>query len=152
MLPKKILFCTDFSENSLPARAVAKEYAKAFDASLVVVHVVNTSKIGYPAFQQDVPFDQQAVLKSVEESVIDALDEVAEDCRKVLPDVITYYRMGIPATEIVSFANEESVGLLVLGTHGWTGITHLVMGSTAENVVRTASCPVLTVRSEEDSG
>jgi universal stress protein A len=151
MLPKKILFCTDFSENSLPACELAKEYAKAFGAGLIVVHVVNTSRMGYPAFQQDVPFDQQAVLKSVEESVTGALDEVAEDCRKMVNSVEAYYRMGIPATEIVSFAKEESVDLLVLGTHGWTGITHLVMGSTAENVVRTAGCPVLTVRSGEPS-
>ena len=46
--------------------------------------------------------------------------------------------------------NEESVDLIVMGTHGWTGFKHLILGSTAENVVRTAKCPVLTVKSSSD--
>jgi universal stress protein A len=148
MLPKKIMFCTDFSDNSRPAREIAKEYADAFGADLIVLHVVNISKIGYPAFQQGVIYDQQVVLQNIEESVVKALDEIAEDCSKSVSEVQTYYRMGIPASEAVAFAKEEAVDLLVLGTHGWTGFKHLVLGSTAENVVRTASCPVLTVRSE----
>jgi len=61
--------------------------------------------------------------------------------------VNTFSRMGIPANEIVRLADEESMELIVMGTHGWTGFKHLVLGSTAENVVRSANCPVLTVKS-----
>jgi universal stress protein A len=58
----------------------------------------------------------------------------------------------VPAIEIVRLANEESVDLIVMGTHGWTGIRHLIVGSTAENVVRSAICSVLVVRSEPKTG
>ncbi len=61
----------------------------------------------------------------------------------------TLSRIGIPANEIVRLVEEESIDLIVMGTHGWTGFKHLILGSTAENVVRTAKCPVLTVKSSE---
>jgi nucleotide-binding universal stress UspA family protein len=147
MAPKKVMFCTDFSENSANARELAKEYAAAFNAELIVLHVINVSQLGYPAFQQGVPFDQQAVIKAVEDSVTKALEEVAQDCGQVIENVDTAYLMGNPPTEIVGFAEEQAVELVVIGTHGWTGLKHLVLGSVAENVVRTCPCPVLTVRS-----
>ena len=56
MIPKKILFCTDFSENSLPAKSYAVDFAKAFNSSLSILHVVNSSRLGYPAFEAGVPF------------------------------------------------------------------------------------------------
>lgn len=147
MTPRKILLCTDFSENSRPARQYALEFAVKFDAKLIILHVVNSSRLGYPAFEVGVPFDLQAVLKAIEESVQKNFAEIGEDCRKAVKDVETASRIGVPANEIVRFADEESVDLIVMGTHGWTGLKHLVLGSTAENVVRTAACPVLTVRS-----
>ncbi len=149
MAIKKIMFCTDFSENSMSARKLAIEYAEAFGASVVVLHVVNVSQLGYPAFQQGVPFDQQAVLKAVEESVIKALDQSAQEFGQRVKEVETAYLMGNPPSEIVRYAKDQSVDLIVIGTHGWTGLKHLVLGSVAENVVRTSHCPVLTVRSSE---
>jgi len=69
MVPKKILLCTDFSENSRPAREVAIDYAQAFGAGLVILHVVNSSRLGFPAFEMAVPVNVQEVLKAIEESV-----------------------------------------------------------------------------------
>lgn len=150
MIPKKILFCTDFSENSTKARQCAIEYARAFDAHLMILHVVNTSQIGYPSVEgKSVPLDIRSTVESIQESVDRALGMLAEECGKTVKEVTTWSRVGVPATEIVRIAVDEAVGLIVMGTHGWTGFKHLIMGSTAENVVRTADCPVLTVKSTD---
>lgn len=151
MIPKKILFCTDFSENSESARECAIDYARAFGANLLVLHVVNSSRLGYPAFEAGVPFDLQGVLLNIEAAVKKAFDEVQQELGEQLQNVATFSRVGVPSAEIKKFAEENSIDLIVMGTHGWTGFRHLILGSTAENVVRTAKCPVLTVKSSEDS-
>jgi universal stress protein A len=147
MLPRKILLCTDFSDNSKPARKYAVDYAKAFNAELMIFHVINSSRIGYPSLEEGIPVDIRSALSDIQQSVEKALDFVASECRKEVGQVQTSVRIGTPAREIVRFAEEESVDLIVTGTHGWTGFKHLIMGSTSENVVRTARCPVLTVKS-----
>ncbi len=147
MLPQKILLCTDFSDNSKPARQHAIDYARAFDAELTILHVINSSRIGYPSLEEGIPVDIRSALSDIQQSVERALSLIATECRKDLSRVETSVRIGAPASEIVSFAEEESINLIVMGTHGWTGFKHLMMGSTAANVVRTARCPVLTVKS-----
>ena len=150
MIPKKILFCTDFSENSRPALEYALDYAKTFGAELLILHIINSSQIGYPSLEEGVPVDVRSALDSIQQSVSKALDLIAKECSGVTT-VSAHSRVGSPAFEIVRFADENSAGLIVMGTHGWTGFKHLIMGSTAENVVRTADCPVLTVRSARKS-
>jgi universal stress protein A len=152
MIPKKILFCTDFSENSLPARQYAVDFAKAFEAELIILHVVNSSRLGFPAFEPGVPFDLQQVLLGIEESVQKAFEVISEELKNSVTKITTVSRIGIPANEITRLVEEENVDLIIMGTHGWTGFKHLILGSTAENVVRTALCPVLTVKSNEDVG
>jgi universal stress protein A len=152
MVPQKILFSTDFSENSIAARECAVDYAEGFGAELVILHVINSSQIGYPSLEEGVPLDIRSALEGIQQSVDKALELIGTDCRKVLESVSACSRIGIPASEIVRFARDEKMDLIVMGTHGWTGIKHLIMGSTAENVVRTASCPVLTVRSSQKPG
>jgi universal stress protein A len=147
MIPKKILFCTDFSDNSKPARQHAKDYANAFEAELMIFHVINSARIGYPSLEEGVPVDIRSALSDIQQSVEKALNLIATECRKELAQVQTSVRIGTPVREIVRFSEEESIQLIVMGTHGWTGFKHLIMGSTAENVVRTALCPVLTVKS-----
>jgi len=147
MTPKRILLCTDFSENSEPAAQAAMDYARAFSAELMIIHVLNSSQIGYPSLEGQVPVDIRETLDKIQESVEKALQLKGEECSQELGEVKTYSRIGIPAREIVVFAERNSVDLIVMGTHGWTGFKHLLMGSTAENVVRTAKCPVLTVKS-----
>jgi universal stress protein A len=145
MVPKKILFCADFSENSKHARAVAIVYAKAFGASLVVLNVINTRMLKHPALVDLHVYD--VAFKEVEETARANLAAVGEECREEISDVTIQTKIGIPANEIVQFAEEQSVDLIIMGTHGRTGFSHLLLGSNAETVVRTAKCPVLTVRS-----
>jgi nucleotide-binding universal stress UspA family protein len=152
MAPKKILFSTDFSENSAAARECAVDYARVFTAELAIIHVINSSQIGYPSIEEDLPLDIRSALEGIQLSVDKALELIGTECRRMLSSVSTHSRVGAPAYEIVRFAREEEVQLIVMGTHGWTGFKHLIMGSTAENVVRTAICPVLTVRSNRKPG
>jgi len=147
MIPKKVLACTDFSENSVPARICAIEYAKAFGAELLILHVVNSRLLGYPTLANRVPVETALIHENIREGVEEELELLSNDCRRKVKKVSTHYRNGAPAVEIVRFAQEQSAGLIVMGTHGWTGVRHLVVGSVAENVVRMANCPVLTVRS-----
>jgi len=146
MTPKKVLFSTDFSDNSSAARQCAIDYARVFDAELAILHVINSSQIGYPSLEEGVPQDIRSALEGIQKSVDKALELIGKQCSKVLRSVSTHRRIGTPAYEIVRFVREEDVQLIVMGTHGWTRFKHLIMGSTAENVVRMATCPVLTVR------
>ena len=151
MVPKRILLCLDFSENSEPAARRAIDYAHAFGAQLWLLHVINTSQIGYPSIEERVPPDIKDSVETIQDSVDKALTLEADRCRDRVENVETFSRIGLPAHEIVRFADENQVELIVMGTHGWTGFKHLIMGSTAENVVRTANCPVLTVKSSSNS-
>lgn len=144
---RRILVCTDFSENSLPARDKALALARSFGSELMLLHVVNPRLLGYPAFDDHIPIDWTDIQRSIDEIVRENLDQSLSECRKVVPETTAHLCSGEPAVEIVPFAKKHNVDLIVMGTHGWTGFKHLILGSTAENVVRTAHCPVLTVRS-----
>lgn len=149
MLPKKILFCADFSENSLPAQEYAIDFASALGADLAILHVINSSRIGYPSLEAGVPLDISAMLQNMTQAAEQALSLTAQTCYPRLKTVETFTRVGNPSVEIVRFAKAHRVGLIIVGSHGWTGWKHLLMGSTAENVIRSAPCPVLTVRSHQ---
>jgi len=89
----------------------------------------------------------ELALKAAEDKAYKSLHQMADDCRKLGVEVKIFLRKGNPVKEIMSCTAEESANLIVLGTHGWTGLNRLLLGSTAENVVRTSIVPVLTVRS-----
>jgi universal stress protein A len=147
MLPKRILMCTDFSENSLPAKHYAIEWAKAFRAELFILHVVNSRLLGYPGFAASALGETTIMIEEqIRKGVEEELETIAEECKTKLEKVRVFSETGSPAEEIVAFAKAKAVDLIVMGTHGWTGAKHLLVGSTAENVVRTSECPVLTVR------
>jgi len=148
VLPEKIVVCTDFSENSVKARICAVEYAKLFNAELIILHVVNSRLVGYPGFASRFPEEMASIKLNIERGVEEELEMLANDCGRALEKVRACFLSGDPAEEIVRFAEQESVGLIVMGTHGWTGARRIILGSIAEKVLRTAKCPVLTVRSE----
>jgi universal stress protein A len=143
---KKVVFCTDFSENSVPARFRAVEYAKAFNAELIVAHVWSPRVSTYPAFEAMIPVDVALVERKIREAAETQLETIAQQCRAELKTVTIRLVSGIPSDEIVRLAEEERADLIVMGTHGWSGLRHLVLGSAAETVVRMAKTPVLTVR------
>lgn len=146
---KKVLVATDFSEASDAALRYGRALAGAFGASLDVLHVVEdlfASAWGAETYAASAPelqdqMERQASLQ------LDKL--VTDDDRRQLQakPVLVSGRSAFP--EIVKYAERENVDLIVLGTHGRGAIAHLLLGSVAENVVRRAPCPVLTVRSRQ---
>lgn len=159
MIPRNILLCTDFSENSSPARDIAINFAEAFKANLSILHVVDTSgldllnfteapDVAFPSYGAAIPVKlTDEIQRSVKENTLKALEQIRLDALDKVKNVSVHYAQGVISVEIVKFAEENSIDLIVLGTHGRTGFTHLIIGSTAENVVRMAKCPVLTVKS-----
>jgi nucleotide-binding universal stress UspA family protein len=121
---RQILFPTDFSAASEAARQVAEELARETRATLQVVHVVP------PVTDPSLPAKQLA--------------ELARDIGGGL-SVTTALLAGNAGREIVRYAHEEQIDLIVLGTHGRTGLSRAILGSVAESVVRLAPCLVLTV-------
>ncbi len=149
MVPKKILFCTDFSDNSRPARELAIDYAKAFGAQLVVLHVIDYENLpGYVDWAEKL----RELLDDVDRIAHERLQALVKECADRVTDVKILCRTGMTAKEIVSTASEESVDLIVVGTHGRTGVKHLVMGSVARTVLKTAHRPVLIMQGPPDKG
>ena len=147
MLPEKILFCTDFSENSEPAKRLAMDYAKGFGAKLLILHVVDAS--AFPAYSDwmtpSIAEELNRILASTHKSAEERLISLAQECASEVKEVRTFCRVGSAPKDIVALAAEEAVDLIVLGTHGRTGVKHLVMGSVARSVLKTAHRPVLIV-------
>lgn len=149
MVPKKILFCTDFSENSRPAWELAVDYAQAFAAQLLILHVLDYKEFpGYVDWAERL----REILDDYQRVCDDRVYEMAKTIADKVKDVKTYCRAGVTAREIVALAHEESADLIVVGTHGRTGVKHLVMGSVARSVLKTAHLPVLIVEGPTEEG
>ena len=141
---KKILFATDFSEGSRSALPYAVDIATRNGAKIFAVHVIfDLAK----AAGWYVPHTSaEEVYADLEKSARKELEKTfAEDMRKFKDYELVLLR-GTPYEEITKFAQENNIDLIVLATHGRTGIDRLLFGSTAEQVVRYAPCPVLSVR------
>jgi nucleotide-binding universal stress UspA family protein len=150
-LVKNIAFCTDFSQNADEAFSMAKDLAWRYGATLHIVHVMVTFSFS-PIGEVHVPIEYDA--KFVERAT-DAANEAIQDryvsqLKQKQPHQVQILS-GYPATEIVRFVKDAAIDLLVMGSHGLTGIAHVLFGSTADRVVRRAPCSVLTVRLAKES-
>ena len=149
MAAKRILFCTDFSQNSQPARRKAIEYAAAFGAELLILHVIGSTHLGYPSFEDTLSEEMTKLHEKIDERVQQEMNREAKECRRYLKEVTTFLRSGEAAAEIERFARKQEVDLIVLGTHGWSVVKQRLLGSTAMSVARTATCPVMAVKASE---
>jgi universal stress protein A len=149
MVPTKILFCADFSENSQPAWELAVDYAKAFGSKLLILHVMD-----YKSFPGYVDWIEKMreILDDIHKAAEERLEKMVKGCAAQVKDVKSLCRSGATAAEIVGMAQDESVDLIVLGTHGRTGMKHLVMGSVARSVLKMAHRPVLIVEGPPEKG
>jgi nucleotide-binding universal stress UspA family protein len=132
------LFPTDFSHLSDAALDHATTLARETGATLLVLHVE----------EPPLAYGGGELYYGVPEPNTEALKKMLEKIKPADPKVPFVHRMvtGDPATEIVRVANEESADLIVMSTHGRSGLTRVLMGSVAELVVRRAACPVLTFK------
>ncbi len=145
---RNILFPTDFSTHSKAAIPTLRDVVSADDnVTIHLVHVVDSglyvTDFTWGGFSAE-EFHQRR-LEQARESLRMFTHKVDLEHADFEVSVI----QGVPARELVEYAEEHDIDLIVMATHGRTGLDHLFMGSTAERVVRTAPCPVLTVRPAE---
>ncbi len=141
---KTILVATDFSDASNLALEYARVLAARFGAGLRVLHVVQTP----------IPLGSEMYVPEGMTVGERAVQEAQQHLAAILagidgPEVIGQVLIGLAPRKIVEYAADHDVDLIVMGTHGRGAIAHLLMGSVAERVVRTAPCPVFTVRDTE---
>jgi len=137
----KILFPTDFSESAENASRYALSLAKKYASKVYVIHVIEPF-----TYTTEFGLDFSAQLKEMEASARRLLDDVAASIKKNNLDVESVLITGEPFVEIIKYARKEQVDLIVMATHGRSGIEHMLMGSVAEKVVRKSPCPVLTIK------
>jgi nucleotide-binding universal stress UspA family protein len=143
----KILYATDFSESSLPAAEYALTLAQLAGAELHVLHV-----LGEFADRRKTMIQAEAMALLEREVEIHALKAMEDFCKEQFAAVVPYTNavvIGIPFQEIIRQAKEVNADLIVAGTHGRTGLEHVIVGSTAERLVRRSTIPVLTVRGQD---
>lgn len=140
----KILTAIDFSENSDFAFEYALSLAQKFDAELTVMHVINEPVDLRGFYVPHISFEQ--LEKEIEDGAVKMMEAFCATRLAGFSNFKTAIVTGIPYDEIIRAAETGGASLIVLGTHGRTGLDHILFGSTAERVVRSAGCPVLTVR------
>jgi nucleotide-binding universal stress UspA family protein len=136
-----ILVAHDFSENAEPALAYAVAIAEKFHSRLTLMHAYERPTYAYPeSLIEDFEFETK-----VDRAAAKALEGVASRVRSAAIPITVLLRKGKPSAEIVAAAEQTKADLIVMGTHGRRGVSRALAGSVAESVVRTATCPVLTV-------
>ena len=136
-----ILHPTDFSDHSEAALKYACSLAIQYAASLHLIHVVQDIRFALPVgggLPADFYINQ---VRSSTEQLTEYPAKIVNHSGTIERNVVE----GPPAVEITNYAKDNNIDLIVMGTHGYAGIEHVLMGSVAENVVRRAHCPVLTV-------
>ena len=139
----KIMVPTDFSENSEKALEYAVHLSENCGSSIVLLHVIQTLA-SYPLFVSGIVTEAD-LRREMEKEAEDRLKAMAQDKGSEKVKIETRLRFGDPQEEILVGAREEQASLIVMGTHGRTGLSRVLIGNVAERVVRRAAFPVLTV-------
>ena len=141
---RNILVPTDFSECSQKALSYALSFARQFGAEILLLHVVES----VPAVAHDALIQSSMLTVALHEESERQLDRLQRECLADAP-VSTLTTDGLPWQRIVEVAREKNIDLIVAGTGGRNRLARVLMGSTAERIVRHAPCPVLVVRERE---
>jgi len=144
---RKVLVPTDFSDSARHAFSYGVSFAREFKAELVLLHVVENLTVGYASDLFPVPMAE--VFQEIAGYARGELDTLAREAREQGVTVVEKVVQGKPAAEIMRVAREDTIDVIVLGTHGKGVLDHALFGSTTERVVRKAPCPVLTCRLSE---
>jgi len=143
----RILVPTDFSAGAEPAHRWAVGLAEAFGAELLLLHVLDTRLAAIAGLPPDM-----APMPAVDQLLQSARAEAEQQMRALgarFPGAKTLLKEGVPRATILEVAKEERADLIVMGTHGRTGLSHMFFGSVAEHIVRYSRIPVLTARQED---
>ena len=143
MLPlKKILWPTDFSEASYKTFEIVKELAAKDSSEVWAIHVVQPVSVFSAELTVSIPAYEQELIENTRA----ALEKVSAERGGSGLTIHPVLKVGGPAGEIVRFAEEEKMDIIVIATHGESAFHHFIFGSVAEKVIRLATCPVLVVR------
>lgn len=138
---KTVIFPTDFSDVSMRSLGWAKRLAAVLDARLHCVHTVE-EPVAYSSLELGaIPLPTVEELKEASQKRLDKFMQEHLADANASAEVL----VGRPASEIVACANSKDAAMIVMSTHGYSGIKHVVMGSTTEDVLRQAKCPVMAV-------
>lgn len=138
----RILVATDFSVQARNALEWARSLADAFGAKLILLHVIDIFSLAQMGCTMEAGSDPLPLLR---EQSLRCMSEL----KTLMPDAETVIREASPRPTIVEAARELNCQLIVMGTHGRSGLAHLLLGSVAEYVVRNSTVPVLTVRLQQ---
>lgn len=145
---RKILAPIDFSDYSLKTLDYVTDLAKTLGAELVLLHVVEPVYYASPADLYGPSANIAMLMEEQRRMAQQHLDKLAERVREKGVSARTVLASGTAHQTIVDVARKEKTDLIVMATHGRTGLSHVLLGSVAERVVRAATCPVLTVRTD----
>jgi nucleotide-binding universal stress UspA family protein len=141
---KKVLVPIDFSDYSKSALKYAVNFAKSFNADIILIYVVEP--VIYPPDFSMGQIAMPSINTEWDDRAKDELQKLAKSEIAGVASVKTVIKTGKPFVEIIETAKEEDIDLIIIATHGHSGVEHILFGSTAEKVVRKAPCPVLTLR------
>lgn len=144
---KTILFATDFSESSDHAFQYALSLARKFESRLGVIHVISEPVDLRGFYVPHISFDK--LEEEIEQGALKMMEKFCRTHVEGYAKVESFVVPGIPYDEIIKKAAEINADLIVVGTHGRTGLDHVLFGSTAEKVVRKSAIPVMTIRIKE---
>jgi universal stress protein A len=140
---KKIVCPIDFSEFTDEILKYAVNITKKFNAELHLIHIIPNLNYFTPYESFLTPENLVAIEKNIEKEVEKDFEKVMKDINMPLKKIV---KTGVTFVEIIDYIKEEDIDLVVMGTHGRSGIEHILIGSVAEKVVRKSPCPVLTIR------
>lgn len=144
---QNILVPTDFSEPSKKALRYAISFAGQFGARITLLHVVEPMILPYEEYPlRELILNDKGLVKAARETLRRLCHHERIDAFLLQKGIV---RLGSPSEEITNTARDLQVDLIIIATHGYTGLKHIFIGSTTERVVRHAPCPVLVVRENE---
>ena len=144
---KEILVPLDLSEVAEHAVIYAEELASAYGARIHLLHVVDARGVEVTGAVGALPTYGGMAGEAIVEAAETGLEQIREGLQGVDTEVVV--QVGSPRKNIVAYAREHEIDVIVMATHGRSGLTHALIGSVAEKVVQKAPCPVLTVRHPE---
>jgi nucleotide-binding universal stress UspA family protein len=144
---KNILFCTDFSENAQSALPFAIDLTKKYGATLHIVHVYQEAgDIAEFEISSNIKMDWIRVAHLMGTEMEKKLQTICEQIRRELGSCQPRMLRGKPPREIIRYAKEANIDLIVISSHGLSGLEHVLFGSTAERVMRESPCHVLMIK------
>ncbi len=145
----KILFPTDFSDNAQRAVAYIKQLKEAGSQEVVLLHVINQRIIDGLTRHGVLETDAEKWKKGVKAVAEESLGEIGNSLEKVGFSVKRIIKTGYPSSVILDFEKQEKPSIIVVGSHGRSNLTDMLLGSVSDRVIRKSKCPVLVVKRDD---